>query len=381
MIPSRELSIGEIINETLHIGVRTFTRGVVVALVLGVISTVVLVSGIDRMLWGTYEILKKDYRLDSVSVGEFRDGIAHEMNVKNPMLLKIYMPELYEMEVKREIKISVPLRDSANAAGLDSVATQRNFSREVREFISANSEQLFGILNLTVLGYLLSLFFGIFASTCITDLCVRSYEERRLSLARSLLVTIKRNVWLNIIQFLLLIFILLFGLGFMVVIAAMLPLPLEILVILAAAVMSIYTLFRLIFAQPALVSEELGPWEALHRSWQLTKGYFWRTVGILIIVGLMFLTISLIAQAIANIFIKDDLDVLNGFLTGRSNDLRAAIENISHFLSKYLIGSAVVGALLATASPSLMTTMYYDLRTRKEGSLEYPEEELPASVS
>jgi hypothetical protein len=381
MIPSRELSIGEIINETLHIAMRTFTRGVGVAMVLGVISTIIIVAGIDRMLWGTYDILKKDYRVDSVSISEFREGIAQEIKEKNPTLLKIYLPELYQMQIKREIKISLPADSTHTLMASDSLAMQRDFSGEVREFLGTNSDKLIGILNMTFLGYLLSLFFGIFASTCITDLCIRNFEERRISLTRSLLLTIKRNVWLNIIQFLLLAFIVIFGLGLMFVVGSIMPVAIEVLLVLAGAVLSVYTVLRLVFAQPALISEELGPWEALHRSWQLTRGYFWRTVGILIVVGLMFLTISLILQGIANIFIKDDLTVLTDFITGKHNDIRSAIENISAFLSKYLIGSSIVSALLATLSPALMTTMYYDLRTRKEGSLEYPEDEMPASVS
>lgn len=38
---------------------------------------------------------------------------------------------------------------------------------------------------------------------------------------------------------------------------------------------------------PALIAEDLGPWGALKRSWDLIQGSFWRTLGLTIVAGLI----------------------------------------------------------------------------------------------
>ena len=55
--------------------------------------------------------------------------------------------------------------------------------------------------------------------------------------------------------------------------------------------------------------------------------------------------------------------------------------NISHFFSgikdaiaKLLIAGLVVSLITVSYFPVFITTFYYDLRTRKEGSLEYSEQ-------
>lgn len=54
-----------------------------------------------------------------------------------------------------------------------------------------------------------------------------------------------------------------------------------------AVVITLWLQTKLLFTLHAMADEGLGPWEAIKRSWQLTKGVFWRTLGHYIVVGLI----------------------------------------------------------------------------------------------
>ena len=53
------------------------------------------------------------------------------------------------------------------------------------------------------------------------------------------------------------------------------------------SIAAFYFTIRLSFSSAALILENVGVWEGMRRSWQLTKGSFWRVVGILLIAALI----------------------------------------------------------------------------------------------
>jgi hypothetical protein len=112
----------------------------------------------------------------------------------------------------------------------------------------------------------------------------------------------------------------------------------------------IWVLIRWSVAIPALFGEGVGPVNAVGRSWNLVRDNWWRTLGILFIVGIM---VSLIQTALAALF-----GGVTAVLPGLSDDLRAGLLTTV---------TTVVDALVGAIQPIAITMLYLDLRVRKEG--------------
>lgn len=119
-------------------------------------------------------------------------------------------------------------------------------------------------------------------------------------------------------------------------------------IVLAIAALLIFV--RLIFSVQAVVVEGRGPWAAVKRSWQLTTGYFWRTLGYVLVISLLVFLIAAIPALVVTLPVQ--------FLLPDQFRLQTVI-------------SAVVNTLLNVfVTPFGLiayTLMYYDLRIRKEG--------------
>jgi len=111
----------------------------------------------------------------------------------------------------------------------------------------------------------------------------------------------------------------------------------------------IFLATRLSMTFAALVFERTGPFGSLGRSWQLTKGNFWRTLGTLLVVFLITFILQLVLGGIA------------GGILGASDSGEFAVAvvltlvNVLALVVTYPLWAAVVSVL------------YYDLRVRNEG--------------
>jgi len=112
----------------------------------------------------------------------------------------------------------------------------------------------------------------------------------------------------------------------------------------------IWVAIRWSVAIPALFAEGVGPVKALGRSWNLVRDNWWRTLGILITVGIM---VSLIQTALAALF-----GGAAAVVPGLGGDLRAGVVTTV---------TTLVDALVGAITPIAITMLYLDLRVRKEG--------------
>jgi hypothetical protein len=111
---------------------------------------------------------------------------------------------------------------------------------------------------------------------------------------------------------------------------------------------------RILFTSQAVIAENKGPIEAIKRSWNLTKGYWWRTFGIFLLVALLVFLIQLVPSSILSaIFI---IPVARG---GEPDLVQQQLANS--------VISAITSVLVTPFSLVAYTLMYYDLRIRKEG--------------
>jgi Membrane domain of glycerophosphoryl diester phosphodiesterase len=103
-------------------------------------------------------------------------------------------------------------------------------------------------------------------------------------------------------------------------------------------------------AIPALFAEGIGPVKALGRSWNLVRDNWWRTLGILIIVGIMVYFIDAALQVL--------FSGVAAVVPGLTGDLRAGVITTI---------TTLVDALVGAITPIAITMLYLDLRVRKEG--------------
>lgn len=112
----------------------------------------------------------------------------------------------------------------------------------------------------------------------------------------------------------------------------------------------LWVVIRWAVDMPALFAERVGPVKAIGRSWNLTRDSWWRTFGILILVGIM---VSLIQTALGALF-----GGVAALVPGLSDDIRAGLVTTV---------STLVNALVGAITPIAITLLYLDLRVRKEG--------------
>jgi hypothetical protein len=100
----------------------------------------------------------------------------------------------------------------------------------------------------------------------------------------------------------------------------------------------------------AIVAERAGPFSGMGRSWELTRGHWWRTFGTLVVLGLISLV--LYVAVIAG---------LGGLIA--ANDTMSEV-TYATLLTALTI---VLYAILYPLAASIITVIYYDLRVRNEG--------------
>ncbi|GIV98492.1 MAG: hypothetical protein KatS3mg057_3149 [Herpetosiphonaceae bacterium] len=125
----------------------------------------------------------------------------------------------------------------------------------------------------------------------------------------------------------------------------------------------LYLGIKLIFGSRVIALEGAGISQAWSRSWQLTKGAFWRVVGVTLAISILVAVLSTIIGGVAGL--------VPALLIGDS--LAGSI--ISSALS------AIVGALIAPITYIGITLLYYDLRRQHDWAAQAPAEMYPGRLS
>jgi hypothetical protein len=122
------------------------------------------------------------------------------------------------------------------------------------------------------------------------------------------------------------------------------------LLIIPAGALLAYVFIRLFVVTPAIMVEHLGPVQAIRRSWELVRNYWWRTFAIYIVLAIMAAVVqagpALVVQSIVAIFTPRD-PVLQQVISGVVTVFTTVV-----FIPIQLIA---------------ITLYYFDLRVRKEG--------------
>lgn len=123
---------------------------------------------------------------------------------------------------------------------------------------------------------------------------------------------------------------------------------------------------KLAFVPSAIVLERLSIGGGIARSWRLTRGAFWRTFGILLLVGLMV--------GVATSIITTPVQFIAFLGGGLVDPTGVSSSDPSAFLTSFLISSvaiyvvqAFVSSLGMVLQASTASLLYLDSRMRKEG--------------
>lgn len=110
---------------------------------------------------------------------------------------------------------------------------------------------------------------------------------------------------------------------------------------------------------PAMIVENLGIFAALRRSWRLTRGYFWRTLGIVLLFGLILGIVAAI--------ITSPLGFISGFIVasaGTEAQLLGSMLIVNLFINAV---STLITFIVTNMALLISIFFYFDYRFRKEG--------------
>ncbi|MGN6128198.1 MAG: hypothetical protein ACTHON_16700 [Humibacter sp.] len=113
-----------------------------------------------------------------------------------------------------------------------------------------------------------------------------------------------------------------------------------------------------------IVVERVGIWTAVARSWRLTDRSFWRTFGTLALVALICSAASFVISIPLQVIFTIVIAVIDP--TGSFRSQASIIVTIVYYGITLLV-SILVGSITSVIESAAATTVYLDLRMRREG--------------
>lgn len=134
------------------------------------------------------------------------------------------------------------------------------------------------------------------------------------------------------------------------------------LISILAAIASLIGIFWLltrffVVEAPLAIEENIDATSTISRSWELTKGYVWRTLGISLVAFLITLPIQIAVQVVSSI-----IQLVFTALLEQNSPVFGFI-----FFVIILCLSLLSGAVVLPFWQAIKAVIYYDLRTRREG--------------
>jgi len=136
----------------------------------------------------------------------------------------------------------------------------------------------------------------------------------------------------------------------------------------------IYILVRLAAVFPAMISEELGPFEAVRRSWELTRHLGWRIFAFSLAFGLVLIFVSIVVSEVTGLLFPNITSWAKDFLIKSPISFQWFIDTLPGILWSIVAEISLFLLFLFFSLPSFLTVLYYDLRTRHDGPLVYVED-------
>jgi hypothetical protein len=123
------------------------------------------------------------------------------------------------------------------------------------------------------------------------------------------------------------------------------------LVLAALFVAGVWVFTRVLLVPPALAVEGGGFWDTVQRAWKLTRGTFWRVLGIYLLTSII---LGVISQVVAL-----PLGIVMGLFMASANDVGIAVS--------YGLTYVITGGVSVLFLGGVMALLYIDTRMRREG--------------
>jgi hypothetical protein len=130
-------------------------------------------------------------------------------------------------------------------------------------------------------------------------------------------------------------------------------------------VLGVWLSTKLSMIPSVLVIERLPLRRAIARSWTLTRGYFWRTFGIEILVAVMLAVAASIVEFPVTLIISITTQLGNPTGIATAGSVVNPLTNFTEIITE--IVGALVATITAIVSTATTALIYIDLRMRKEG--------------
>jgi hypothetical protein len=363
MIPSRPLNLVEIVGETFSIYRRIFLRYAGVFLLL-VVPGICLTT--YATLTATQNVIGAAHHagaFDDSDLTQLRNDIRHWLEEQNPLLTA---------------GLPAPRVDSTLATDTtrrEATASLERPLRYIREHITDLSSD-FLLLGAAFLVLLIGTFAAI---TATIDLASQTFEERPLEFGYSLRASLLGHAWKAL--FLYLLYIIATSILDQVLVGIdSLSKNVGDAIAGFVSVAQIYVLIRLVALLPALVSEELGPFRAVLRSWHLTRRSGWRIFAVSAGFAIILFVVTMIVTAISGIFFGGVYTWWSDFLSRDTLTITWLLRTLPDFVTSVAGEVTLIALLLFGLLFVFATVLYYDLRTRRDGPLVYLEE-VPETVA
>lgn len=241
----------------------------------------------------------------------------------------------------------------------------------------STAAQVFGALSgslaLVVAGGLLAVLAGIVAQGVLAVVVLRSASGLQTSLGQAWRLT-GRQVWsligLGLVYlvagFILILLFLAVIVGLVIAavtedgsLAGVMGILLFVLTV-ASVVLGIWLYIKFLLAASASAVELKSPFRAMGRSWTLTRGHWWRTFGIILLVGIIVGVVSSI--------ITTPLSMISGVFSPFTEDasLETMVEGSRLWTLISVAATALVNSLATVYTACLVALLYTDYRIRQE---------------
>ena len=137
---------------------------------------------------------------------------------------------------------------------------------------------------------------------------------------------------------------------------------LSLVTLLGGIVLGYWLSTKLAFVPAAILVERRSIRDAVARSWRLTRGFFWRILGITLLVAVILGIVSQVVTA--------PISFLGGFaqvLVNPNGDAEASVGFVIVLMIVSLALSTVVTAITLVAQSAVPALLYLDVRMRSEG--------------
>ena len=298
--------------------------------------------------------------LRPLSLGEIYDGAFQALRTNPRTMLGLTAVVVTVMAV-------VDLLVSLYAA--DSLTALTGLAEPGREVTSADLDVLFGSLEVLGVGVVVSTVASLVGLTVVTGLLTFAVSQavlgRRVPLGELWQRTRRRLLPLVGLT-------LLVGLALVaavvvpivpaaVVLAVSTPLGvgLLLLALLAGLAAFLWLYGRLALAAPALLLEEQGVLGAWRRSWALSRGSFWRVLGIMVLTFVItMITVTIVSAPFTGVSLA---------ISAISEDPAATAGVAPLQLVLQAVGEVVASTIVYPFTAGVTALLYIDLRMRREG--------------